>query len=288
MLRFPTPSLEDLCVLGKDRPENQWRPNLPSFLPFCPSLRQLRSDFCNIVPSASARGLTGPLNSLVNLELCVDIPCKDVVDILRRTPHLEVLNLQSSVEHFDGDDDIMFSSPIALLRLTDLTTFDHYCDMIAANAAELSLPALKRLHISHEHLAALQPLFQHVRNTLRYLKINGGSPLQDTDAELIAPLAQVEELAFESSRLTDSFLGPLSRQRDDGWVLPKLATISLQKGTKVDDDVGDSLIRLIRARNAAPASDSSELHGTARVRAVLVVSDQIPPWLDAQMRILLT
>ncbi|EJD54627.1 hypothetical protein AURDEDRAFT_179740 [Auricularia subglabra TFB-10046 SS5] len=282
LFRTVTPWLEHCAIQGWTAGQGmRWVPDSLNFFPVAPKLRSFSSAYTNIIPTT--RG--GPYHSLTELILHVKMSCAAVWAVLRCAgPRLELLELE--LERDPPDSEYVIPQPIAFPLLRSLKVHWRASVLFRTNGTRISMPALRALEMHAVEPADLRQWWQHTPLNIEELTIDGGGTLDGNDAGELLALLRLRELIVSHCIMSTPFLNALAVPRPDGhWICPRLESLIISNGSIVEDQDGESFVRVFQARKDAHRANRQ--HAPRALRNLDLGWESVPGWAADQVRYIL-
>ncbi|EJD51080.1 hypothetical protein AURDEDRAFT_160223 [Auricularia subglabra TFB-10046 SS5] len=219
MFRQPTPLLEEFSIVSTNWEKNIYSDNFPQYLPYCPQLRKLRTEMCNIFPTAT-QPHPGVPHLLEQLSMCCILPERVLRQLLNLTTELVRLELLLMTK--PENPGINAGAPLCLSRLEHMTLSGDSVDYINMWMDRLRLPHLASLQLDGARDAAVEQLLPRLRDTVVTLRIvSDEMPLSPDDARPLAALTRLRRLELDAL-LEWRFLSALTAPALETLVLGEL------------------------------------------------------------------
>ncbi|EJD39270.1 hypothetical protein AURDEDRAFT_171658 [Auricularia subglabra TFB-10046 SS5] len=284
--RRRTPLLEEISVWYRtphfrQHPYNA-DPDIPRYLPFCPSLRRFRASRCNIIFSAQPHSFA----HLTHIQIWSDLSASAVWEILHLVPAVKHLDLwlQSRLGTLAPSPGFQLHLP-ALEQLLcchfAINLFDHW-------ASFLETPSLHYLELElayddeDDNAPTIENLIRRTASSVVSLKIT------DISGRMATSRA-AEMLLLRNLRVVDlhAWFEPSFFERlVDARAWPLLEAMNIDPSDNEDfTAVAGSILKFVRSRTVdidslPPNGDPVQL---TRLKSFSIVQSYIPEWLSEQI-----
>lgn len=257
IFRGPMPILETLAVLqlpydGPLSLSDSDSDASPHYLPYCPALRRLIVQGCDVVHT----GPSGPLFSLVALTLSTIELAGDVIwQVLSLLPALEYLDLRIEEQPQGLSAGSNGSGQLRCPALAELICRSGAGDLFSSWGTNLDLPVLSTLELEHFSNDISNLLSRVSASVTTFAFSSEEDDLAGEDAVILAALHNVRDLHIGyCETMDDAFFTQLTD--NDFW--PKLENITISTDWCFSDAVALTFEAFVRSRSRYASQSSTD------------------------------